>query len=70
MIPIIELGKIAYLAYGDSVGWKNYQGLPMPQWDQLSVAIQGGWIAAAVKIAKLPAKELSHLRGGLPTKEE
>lgn len=42
-----ELGKVAYLAYGDVTGWKNYQGLPMPTWANLPQGIRDAWNAAA-----------------------
>lgn len=42
-----ELAKLAYDAYGEATDHKNYQGLPMPTWDDLGDAIQGAWIAAA-----------------------
>lgn len=29
-----ELAKKAYLAYGQTTDFKNYQGLPMPEWLQ------------------------------------
>lgn len=37
----------AYAAYGAMTGGKNYQGLPMPSWDELGDVIQRAWIAAA-----------------------
>jgi len=43
----IVLGEVGYRAYGDSVGWKNYLGRPMPEWLELPEAIRGAWIAAA-----------------------
>lgn len=43
-------GEAAYRAYGDHVGWKNYQGLPMPEWANLPPLIQGAWNAAAEAI--------------------
>lgn len=36
----------AYAAYGDSVNWQNYQGLPMPQWPDLGGKIQHAWLTA------------------------
>lgn len=42
-----ELARVAYQAYGDSVEWKNYQGLPMPKYDDLGEKIQKAWIAAS-----------------------
>lgn len=40
------MAKLAYAAYGQSTGNKNYQGLPMPTWDDLGAPIQGAWVAA------------------------
>jgi hypothetical protein len=40
-------GKVAYVAYGEVTGGKNYQGLPMPAWDELPATIQDAWVAAA-----------------------
>ena len=42
-----DLAKIAYEAYGESTGWRNYQGLPMPAWDDLPEPIRRAWDAAA-----------------------
>lgn len=46
-MTVDELGQKGYSAYGDSVGWKNYLGLPMPTWEALPVAIQQAWRDAA-----------------------
>jgi hypothetical protein len=40
-------GQEAYRAYGDVVGWQNYQGLPMPSWENLTPKIREAWVAAA-----------------------
>jgi len=45
-----DLAKIAYQGYGESVGFKNYQGLPMPEWKDLGEKIQNAWIAATVAV--------------------
>lgn len=45
--------RIAYRAYGDATGGLNYQGLPMPAWDNLGDTIQAAWIAAANRVAKV-----------------
>lgn len=45
--PKVTLGQIAYTAYGDTVDWKNFQGNPMPSWEQLPDIIQRAWEAAA-----------------------
>lgn len=42
----IELAQIAYRAYGESTGFKNFRGDPMPEWDALPDAIQVAWVAA------------------------
>ena len=41
------MAKIAYAAYGETTGFKNFQGNPMPAWEQLGEPIQKAWIAAA-----------------------
>jgi uncharacterized protein YecT (DUF1311 family) len=43
----ITLARIAYAAYGQTTSYKNYQGKPMPNWDDLGEPIQRAWIAAA-----------------------
>lgn len=42
-----EYGYTAYQAYADSVNWFDYQGLPIPDWEDLSLAIQNSWHTAA-----------------------
>jgi hypothetical protein len=46
MEDITELAKRAYTAYGSVTGFKNYQGNPMPEWDNLGETIQAAWCAA------------------------
>jgi hypothetical protein len=46
----IELAQAAYEAYGVSTGGKNYQGLPMPSWDDLGVPIRTAWVAATTAV--------------------
>lgn len=52
------LARIAYAAYGDTTGGKNYQGLPMPTYDDLGDTIQAAWrnAAGALVRAALAAK--------------
>lgn len=45
--------KEAYLAYGQTTDFKNYQGLPMPRWEDLTPRIKEAWIAAATRVADL-----------------
>ena len=47
----MNLGEIAYNAYGNSRGWKVFNGDPMPSWDEQDTAIQMAWIAAAQAVA-------------------
>jgi hypothetical protein len=42
----ITMAKLAYAAYGQSTGGKNFQGNPMPAWEALGDPIQGAWVAA------------------------
>lgn len=45
------IARCAYQAYAASTGNKNYQGLPMPEFDDLPQKIQTAW-EAAVRHAK------------------
>jgi hypothetical protein len=47
----IELAMIAYDAYGAVTDHKNYQGLPMPKWEELPEKIREAWYAAAGAVA-------------------
>lgn len=42
-----QLGRVAYSAYGSVTENKNYQGLPMPAWEDLTDTIRSAWMAAA-----------------------
>jgi hypothetical protein len=46
-MPDDELAKVAYQAYGEATGFKNFLGNAMPVWDDLGETIQGAWRAAA-----------------------
>jgi hypothetical protein len=39
--------RIAYTAYGKMIDFKNFQGNPMPLFDELPERIQEAWIEAA-----------------------
>lgn len=41
-----ELAHVGYEAYGESTGHKNYQGQPMPGWNELPDRTQLAWIEA------------------------
>lgn len=53
---MFTLAIVAYSAYGESAGWKNYQGLPMPRWEDLPMPIKEAWRAAANAV-----KEYAHV---------
>lgn len=46
-----DLAKVAYRAYGETTGFKNYRGEPMPEWDGLGDRIQAAWLAAVGAVA-------------------
>lgn len=50
MSKIEENAKIAYHAYGKVVGHKNFQGNPMPLWNELPEKIQQAWYGATMAI--------------------
>lgn len=47
-----DIAVSAYRAYAASTGNKNYQGLPMPEWGNLTPAIQTAWEAAARQVGE------------------
>lgn len=49
-IDPVDLARAAYAAYSEVTGGLNYQGLPMPSWEDLSDTIQGAWAAAAIAV--------------------
>jgi hypothetical protein len=48
----IIIAKLAYAAYGESTGFKNFQGNQMPAWDDLGTPIQNAWIAAGNAVSE------------------
>lgn len=48
-----ELARRAYEAYGRFTNGRNYRGEPMPAWEDLGVAIQAAWVAAATQVRDL-----------------
>lgn len=40
-------GKIAYEAYGESVGWTTFSGSKMPSWEDQNDQLKLAWNAAA-----------------------
>lgn len=52
----IELAKTAYEEYAGYTNWKNYQGLQMPEWNDLPDNIQKAWIAASAGVVDVVLK--------------
>lgn len=51
-----QRAEIAYRAYGQTTEFKNYQGLPMPEWANLTPKIREAWCNAA-EAAAVAGKE-------------
>ena len=43
---MVNLAQIAYEAYAEHQGWKNYTGGPIPPWDEVRRDIKEAWHAA------------------------
>lgn len=54
---LVTLAKNAYFAYGDVTDHKNYQGLPMPEWNDLPEKIQEAWVGAALAVRECTLSE-------------
>src|SRR5574343_2108803 len=44
---LLQRAKVAYTAYGQTTDFKNFQGLPMPSWDELTENIREAWVNAS-----------------------
>lgn len=53
-------GRGAYTVYGMAVGFKNFRGDPMPEWEDLPEAIQKAWGSVAVVGLSAGAAEVFH----------
>jgi hypothetical protein len=66
----IVMAKLAYAAYGQTTDFKNYQGNPMPNWEDLGDTIQAAWMSAANAVAGYlegpPAADELHDRIAVP----
>ncbi|MGW3971232.1 hypothetical protein ACWEFD_18270 [Streptomyces ardesiacus] len=51
------LARIAYAAYGESTGNRNFLGDPMPRWEDLGESIQNAWVAAVTAVVVQVAHE-------------
>ncbi len=47
---MVSIGETAYIAYGATTDHKNYQGLPMPAWSDLTDKIREAWENAALSV--------------------
>jgi len=47
-----SIARNSYEAYNQVSNWKNYQGLPMPQWDDLPANVRDAWLASAKESIK------------------
>jgi hypothetical protein len=47
-----KYAESAYNAYGRFTDFKNFQGNPMPKWEDLPERIQGAWVAAVQQVFK------------------
>lgn len=52
-IDLTEAAKIAYSAYGKTTDYKNYQGNPMPKFEDLPEAIRNAWINASAAVLSI-----------------
>lgn len=41
-----RLAEIAFNAYGDAAGWKNFLGQDIPRWHAVNPSIKSYWVAA------------------------
>lgn len=46
----VEYAERAYQAYGNKADWKNFQGNPMPTWEDLPENIRTYWTEAASQV--------------------
>ena len=55
-----KIAQGAYHAYGQVTNFKNFQGNPMPDWEQLPEKIQEAWRAAVryVYVITAPDEEI------------
>lgn len=53
----VELGRINYEAYGDSVGWTTFSGQKMPAWEEQNDRLKQAWNAGAEAVAQAVVAE-------------
>jgi hypothetical protein len=57
----IDIERIAFEAYGVSVGGKTYDGKDIPKWENVGKKVQDAWRAAAVAVANYLESERQFL---------
>lgn len=45
-----NLGEVAFNAYREAVGGKAYDGTPIPEWTEISEAVQQAWKEAGFAV--------------------
>lgn len=56
-----EPAELLYNAYGDDAEWQTWDGRPMPDWQDLSPAVQRHWRAVqAAAFLLLQRPEVAH----------
>ena len=48
-----NLAQVAYEKYAQHQSWKNYQGNPIPQWDEVRADIKQAWYVAVKHVIEL-----------------
>lgn len=49
----VDLAQKAYEDYAEYTNWKNYQGLTMPQWEDLPEGVKNAWMNAAAAVTEM-----------------
>lgn len=47
-----ELGRVAYEAYGETVGWTTFSGTRMPSWEEQNERLKQAWNSAALAVER------------------
>jgi hypothetical protein len=55
-----QMAKRSYVAYADHVGWKDYTGAPMPDWEDATDQVRIAWQVATRTAVAQVMTELQH----------
>lgn len=47
---MVDFAKIAYEAYAEHQGWRNFQGKPIPPWHEVLQGIKNAWAVAVAAV--------------------